>query len=49
MQKPEEAGVEPVAVEVPSKDWHKPVATFIEARSAENAPGATPDAGIDYS
>jgi len=49
VQKPEEAGVEPVAVEVPSKDWHKPVATFIQASSAENAPGSTPDFGVDYS
>ena len=49
VQKPEEAGIEPVAVVVPSKDWHRPVATFIQARSAENAPGSTPDFGVDYS
>lgn len=50
MQKPEEAAdLQPIAAEVPSQDWHKPVATFIPVNSTENSPGGWPDAGINYS
>ena len=50
MQKPEVAAdIESIANEAPSRDWHKPVATFRPANSAENGPGTFPDAGVDFS
>jgi len=38
-----------VAHETQGKEWRKPVLTIIQANSAENAPGAWPDSGVDYS
>lgn len=43
-KQPETADVEPS-----TKEWQKPVLTIIPANSAENSPGAWPDAGVDYS
>ena len=43
------ADVDSIAAEAPSKEWHKPVATFIPVNSTENSPGGWPDAGVNYS
>jgi len=37
------------SAEAPVKEWRKPILTIIPANSAENSPGSTPDAGVDYS
>ena len=44
------AELEPIIVAAPAGVWHKPIATFVQAESAENGPGSSPDSGgIDYS
>jgi hypothetical protein len=49
MQEPESATGQEPTVEVPVAEWHKPVMTILQANSAENGPGAVPDAGVDFS
>jgi len=50
MQKPEAAAdIDPITAEMPARTWHKPVAAFLPARSAENGPGFGPDSGVDFS
>ena len=49
MQEPDSAAEQKLAVELPVAEWHKPVTTIVQANSAENGPGAFPDAGIDFS
>ncbi|PDT90708.1 hypothetical protein CO669_06875 [Bradyrhizobium sp. Y36] len=49
MQDHESAAERQPAVETPVLEWHKPVMTILQANSAENTPGAFPDAGVDFS
>lgn len=43
------ADVEAIAAEAPSRDWQKPIATFVPVSSTANGSGPWPDAGVDYS